>query len=79
VPLEPPAGWQELEGVFQRESRSGDFAQAIDFVNRVAEVAEEAHHHPDIADRAPRHAVLPRSATSHTVWASRSSSARTPQ
>ncbi len=49
MPLEPPDGWQELEGALQREFRFKDFAQAIDFVNRVAEVAEEAHHHPDIA------------------------------
>jgi 4a-hydroxytetrahydrobiopterin dehydratase len=49
VTLEPPDGWQELEGALQREFRFKDFAQAIDFVNRVAEVAEEAHHHPDIA------------------------------
>ncbi len=48
MPLEPPEGWQELEGALQREFRFKDFAQAIDFVNRV-EVAEEAHHHPDIA------------------------------
>jgi 4a-hydroxytetrahydrobiopterin dehydratase len=25
-----------------------DFAQALDFVNRVGELAEEANHHPDI-------------------------------
>ena len=26
-----------------------DFAEAIDFVNRVAELAEQANHHPDLA------------------------------
>jgi 4a-hydroxytetrahydrobiopterin dehydratase len=31
-----------------RELRFPDFAQAIAFVNRVAELAEEANHHPDI-------------------------------
>jgi len=49
VPLEPPERWDEVEGALQREFRFKDFAQAIDFVNRVAEIAEEAHHHPDIA------------------------------
>jgi 4a-hydroxytetrahydrobiopterin dehydratase len=31
-----------------RESRFADFAGAIAFVNRVAEAAEQANHHPDI-------------------------------
>jgi 4a-hydroxytetrahydrobiopterin dehydratase len=31
-----------------REWKFKDFAEAIAFVNRVAEVAEEANHHPDI-------------------------------
>jgi 4a-hydroxytetrahydrobiopterin dehydratase len=48
VPLEPPEGWEEVEGALQREFRFNDFPRAIDFVNRVAEVAEEANHHPDI-------------------------------
>jgi 4a-hydroxytetrahydrobiopterin dehydratase len=51
VPIEPPERWEEVEGALQREFRFKDFAQAIDFVNRVAEIAEEAHHHPDIAVR----------------------------
>jgi 4a-hydroxytetrahydrobiopterin dehydratase len=39
----------ELEGdEIVRERRFEDFAEAIEFVNRVAEVAEEANHHPDI-------------------------------
>jgi 4a-hydroxytetrahydrobiopterin dehydratase len=31
-----------------RELKFADFRQAIDFVDRVAVVAEEANHHPDI-------------------------------
>lgn len=31
-----------------REWKFDDFAAAMVFVNRVAEVAEEANHHPDI-------------------------------
>jgi 4a-hydroxytetrahydrobiopterin dehydratase len=36
------------ERSIERELRFSDFAAAIDFVNRVAEVAEQANHHPDI-------------------------------
>jgi 4a-hydroxytetrahydrobiopterin dehydratase len=45
---EYPEGWEEVEGALQREFRFKDFAAAIDFVNRVAEVAEAENHHPDI-------------------------------
>jgi 4a-hydroxytetrahydrobiopterin dehydratase len=39
----------ELEGdAIIREWRFEDFGEAIAFVNRVAEAAEEANHHPDI-------------------------------
>ena len=39
----------EVEGdEIVREWRFEDFTEAIAFVNRVAEVAEEANHHPDI-------------------------------
>jgi 4a-hydroxytetrahydrobiopterin dehydratase len=39
----------ELEGdTIVREWRFEDFGEAIAFVNRVAEAAEEANHHPDI-------------------------------
>jgi 4a-hydroxytetrahydrobiopterin dehydratase len=31
-----------------RELKLADFAAAVAFVNRVAELAEEANHHPDI-------------------------------
>ena len=49
--LEPPDGWEEVEGALQREFRFNDFADAVDFVNRVAEVAERANHHPEIIIR----------------------------
>ncbi len=39
----------ELEGdEIVREWRFEDFSEAIAFVGRVAEAAEEANHHPDI-------------------------------
>ena len=43
------SGWQEVEGALQREFRFKDFAAALAFVNRVAEAAEAANHHPDIS------------------------------
>jgi 4a-hydroxytetrahydrobiopterin dehydratase len=44
-----PEGWDEVDGALEREFRFKDFAAAMDFVNRVAETAEKANHHPDIA------------------------------
>jgi 4a-hydroxytetrahydrobiopterin dehydratase len=40
--------WSLEGGEITRELKFADFAAAIDFVNRVAEVAEAANHHPDI-------------------------------
>jgi 4a-hydroxytetrahydrobiopterin dehydratase len=40
--------WQEVDGALEREFRFTDFAEALAFVNRVAEAAEAANHHPDI-------------------------------
>jgi 4a-hydroxytetrahydrobiopterin dehydratase len=44
-----PTGWSEVDGALEREFRFDGFPEAIAFVNRVAELAEEANHHPDIA------------------------------
>jgi 4a-hydroxytetrahydrobiopterin dehydratase len=42
-------GWHTGDGPeIQREVEFRDFAAAIDFVDRVAELAEAANHHPDI-------------------------------
>jgi 4a-hydroxytetrahydrobiopterin dehydratase len=40
--------WSERPDALERDFEFKDFAEAIAFVNRVAEVAEEANHHPDI-------------------------------
>jgi len=40
--------WRREGDEIVREWKFSDFAQAMRFVNRVAEVAEEANHHPDI-------------------------------
>ncbi|MGZ4169034.1 MAG: 4a-hydroxytetrahydrobiopterin dehydratase [Solirubrobacteraceae bacterium] len=40
--------WEREGDEIVREWRFADFREAVAFVNRVAEVAEEANHHPDI-------------------------------
>jgi 4a-hydroxytetrahydrobiopterin dehydratase len=40
--------WQREGDEIVREWKFADFAEAMAFVNRVAEAAEEANHHPDI-------------------------------
>jgi 4a-hydroxytetrahydrobiopterin dehydratase len=40
--------WQREGQAIAREWTFADFAQAISFVNRVADAAEMANHHPDI-------------------------------
>jgi 4a-hydroxytetrahydrobiopterin dehydratase len=43
------AGWMVIDGKrLEKEYDFEDFQQALDFVNRVAAVAEEEGHHPDI-------------------------------
>ena len=45
--LEGAPGWALEAGGLVREWRFATFRAAIDFVNRVAAVAEEVNHHPD--------------------------------
>ncbi|HEU4494300.1 MAG TPA: 4a-hydroxytetrahydrobiopterin dehydratase [Rubrobacteraceae bacterium] len=41
--------WEVVEGHhLRREFRFRNFGEALDFVNRVGELAEEQAHHPDI-------------------------------
>ena len=40
--------WQKQSASLTRTYSFKDFAQAMAFVNRVAQAAEEAKHHPDI-------------------------------
>ncbi|HUF13337.1 MAG TPA: 4a-hydroxytetrahydrobiopterin dehydratase [Longimicrobiales bacterium] len=42
------SGWERKGDWIRREYRFGDFAASMAFVNRVAALAEEADHHPDI-------------------------------
>ena len=40
--------WEQVESRIERVFEFDEFMAAIDFVNSVAEVAEDAWHHPDI-------------------------------
>jgi 4a-hydroxytetrahydrobiopterin dehydratase len=40
--------WQVLDGQLMRTFQFQDFVAALRFVNRVADLAERAGHHPDI-------------------------------
>jgi 4a-hydroxytetrahydrobiopterin dehydratase len=46
-----PSGWVEERGALEREFVFADFAEALAFVNRVGELAEDANHHPDVEIR----------------------------
>jgi 4a-hydroxytetrahydrobiopterin dehydratase len=41
-------GWERAGDSIVRTAKFKDFKEAMEFVNRVAVVAEEANHHPDI-------------------------------
>lgn len=42
-------GWRVVDGHhLEKEYRFGDFRTALDFTNRVGELAEAQKHHPDI-------------------------------
>ena len=43
-----PLAWERDGDEIVREWRFENFAEAIEFVDQVAELAEEANHHPDI-------------------------------
>jgi 4a-hydroxytetrahydrobiopterin dehydratase len=40
--------WRQEDEALVRDYKFKDFAEAMGFVNRVADLAEEANHHPDI-------------------------------
>jgi 4a-hydroxytetrahydrobiopterin dehydratase len=43
------SNWIEVGGGLERTFELPSFPEAIAFVNRVAELAEQENHHPDIA------------------------------
>lgn len=40
--------WTEKNNKLEREFEFSNFKEALEFVNKVGELAEEANHHPDI-------------------------------
>lgn len=40
--------WKEEQGYWTREYSFTDFKTALEFVNKVGDVAEEEQHHPDV-------------------------------
>lgn len=45
----PSLGWEKEDGRLRKTVRRKDFREAMEFVNEVAVLAEEADHHPDLA------------------------------
>jgi 4a-hydroxytetrahydrobiopterin dehydratase len=46
--MQLPDGWIDSEGGLERTFELPSFVEAIAFVGRIANLAEEANHHPDI-------------------------------
>ena len=42
-------GWRRAGHAIEKTYRFADFKTALAFVNRVGDIAERQHHHPDIA------------------------------
>lgn len=40
--------WNEVDGYLVREWKFANFQEALDFVNKVGELAQAANHHPDV-------------------------------
>ena len=40
--------WTEINNKLQKEFQFENFLQALDFVNKVGDIAENSQHHPDI-------------------------------
>ena len=45
--LQQLPGWRRNGNSLERSFQFGNFVQAMDFVNQVAEAAEAVNHHPD--------------------------------
>lgn len=41
--------WQIKENKLYRKYKFNNYSEALDFVNEVSKLAEEANHHPDIS------------------------------
>lgn len=49
--LQDRSEWSEMNGAIQRTYQLKDFVSAMAFVNKVADLAESAQHHPDVLIR----------------------------
>jgi 4a-hydroxytetrahydrobiopterin dehydratase len=47
--MQLPTGWIDSQSALEKTFELPSFREAIAFVGRVADLAEEANHHPDIA------------------------------
>ena len=47
--MQLPEGYIDSQGALERTFELPSFRESIAFVGRVADLAEEANHHPDIA------------------------------
>ena len=43
-------GWEPSDGAIRRDLRFAGFRDAIAFINRVADLADEADHHPELTN-----------------------------
>jgi 4a-hydroxytetrahydrobiopterin dehydratase len=48
MPGEDMSEWRQEGEALVRDLKFKDFAEAMSYVNRVADLAEEVNHHPDI-------------------------------
>ncbi len=46
--LKETPGWRLSGNAIEKEFQFRDFSQAVEFINKVADVASEMNHHPDI-------------------------------
>jgi len=46
--LQKLPGWKQNANTIERSFQFGNFIEAMDFVNQIAEAAETLNHHPDI-------------------------------
>ena len=61
------SGWKREGEALVRELKFDDFAAAMAYVNRVADLAEEVNHHPDILVHGWNHVRL--TLTTHSAGA----------
>ena len=46
--MQPPSGWEIIDGRLMFERQFDTFASAKEFVDRISSIAEKENHHPDL-------------------------------